>query len=96
MRIPMTAALLLLVAACTPTPPSDTAAATPGNCVADGGQAFVGRTYSDAVAADIRTATRARIARPIRPGQVVTMEFNAERVTITLDAQDRITRVSCG
>ena len=35
-------------------------------------------------------------ARIIRPGDAVTMDFNAERMNIDLDAEGRIVRVHCG
>jgi len=38
----------------------------------------------------------ARTARVIRPGDIVTMEFSAERLTIEVDGRNRIVDVRCG
>ena len=35
-------------------------------------------------------------ARVIRPGDMVTQDYIEERLNITLDEKDRVTRVSCG
>ena len=35
-------------------------------------------------------------ARVIRPGQAVTMDFNAARLNLELDAEDRVLRLWCG
>lgn len=84
---------LIPLTACMATPP---VGQSPGLCLATDTQAYVGRSFSDAVAADIRGATQASTLRAVRPGQMVTMEFNAQRVTVTLDAADKILRVACG
>jgi len=34
--------------------------------------------------------------RALRPGQVVTMEFDARRLTLELDGDGRVVRVRCG
>jgi hypothetical protein len=38
----------------------------------------------------------AHVLRWVPNGSVVTMEFSADRVTIYLDANNKIERVSCG
>ena len=53
-------------------------------------QEAVGRNISEI---DATTRERARI---IRPGQVVTMDFNTARLNIELDGEDRIKRIWCG
>jgi hypothetical protein len=35
-------------------------------------------------------------ARVLHPGEVVTMEFNGDRLTVEVDGQGRITNVRCG
>ncbi|KQN26238.1 hypothetical protein ASE86_08850 [Sphingomonas sp. Leaf33] len=86
-------AALIPLTACMPKPPVGPMGAL---CVTTDTQAFVGRAFSDAVAADVRMATKAATLRAVRPGQMVTMEFDAQRVTVTLDAADTIVRVACG
>jgi hypothetical protein len=34
--------------------------------------------------------------RVVRPGEMVTMDFRADRLTVTVDGHGVITRVSCG
>ena len=38
----------------------------------------------------------ARNARVVKPGMAVTMDFRQDRVTVQVDAQNRIERASCG
>jgi hypothetical protein len=67
-----------------------------GDCKAEGAQSAVGQTLSGPLQEDIRVRSNARLVRVIRPGQAVTMDFNAERVNIELDAAGRVERVRCG
>jgi hypothetical protein len=82
------------LAACA-TPPAPPA---PGNlqCVAEAGAWAVGKPVSDTLVAKITADTHSRTARVIRPGQAVTMDFRGDRVDVTLDARDRVERVTCG
>ncbi len=41
-------------------------------------------------------ALEARNARVVKPGMAVTMDFRQDRVTVQVDAQNRIERASCG
>jgi hypothetical protein len=38
----------------------------------------------------------ARVLRWVPKGAIITMEFSADRVTIYLDANNKVERVSCG
>jgi hypothetical protein len=67
-----------------------------GNCNADAGQFAVGQTYTERIAEAVRSRSGARIARPLRPGQIVTREYAGDRINITLDAGDRVVSVGCG
>ena len=40
--------------------------------------------------------TLAEVARVLRPGQVITKEFNAQRLNLEVDANGRIVAVRCG
>jgi hypothetical protein len=44
----------------------------------------------------IRMDTHSRIARVLRPGQAVTMEFSAERVNVNVNDRNAIIGVTCG
>jgi hypothetical protein len=45
---------------------------------------------------DARARSGAKVVRVVRPGQMVTMEFNTERLTIEVDGSGRVIRVRCG
>jgi hypothetical protein len=83
--------LASVLAACTPvdaTPPSRPAA---GDCGAAALQPLVGQPAS--VLQTMRFSGPVRI---IRPGQAVTMDYNAARLNIHVDTDEVIARVSCG
>ena len=82
-------------------PPAGTAApATPapvgGTCNAAPAQFAVGQLNTPALLEQARVRSGARLARAIPPGLAVTMEFNPERLNLTLDAAGRVTQVNCG
>jgi hypothetical protein len=56
----------------------------------------MGRNADTALTNEARTSAGAKTVRVLRPNQVVTMEFNAERLNLTVDDAGRVTRVSCG
>ena len=81
-----------LVAACA----QQQATAVPGACQAQPGQFAIGYTFTDAVVDEVKSRTGARLARVLRPGMATTMEFNAERVNVEVDAANRVAKVRCG
>jgi hypothetical protein len=96
----MVASVALLVACAAPSPvviptlpPLPPAA---GNCNADAGQFALGQVYTERIAEAVRSRSGARVARPLRPGQMVTLEYAADRINIRLDAADRVIGVACG
>ncbi|HEY8358698.1 MAG TPA: I78 family peptidase inhibitor [Ramlibacter sp.] len=96
-----TAGALLLLGACVSSPPPAAPSFPPfpptaGRCNADAGRFAVGQTYTEPIAEAVRSRSGARIARALRPGQVVTREYAGDRINITLDAADRVASVGCG
>ena len=90
---------LLLVSACTgsPTRPGEPAPAPSGTlCNAAPAQFAVGRQADAPLVNDARVRAGAKTIRVLKPGQIVTMEFNAERLSLSVDDAGRVTRVSCG
>lgn len=96
-------ALPLLLVACTQTlssskhdqvPPSPSPIT--GRCNAEPAQFAIGRNADVALENEARTRSGAKTARVLKPNQVVTMEFSAERLNITVDQTGRVTRVNCG
>ena len=94
------AALALTSGGCTtgaPPPMESVPVAEPGSlCDAARPQELIGRQASPAVAREARRLSGARTARFLRPGQIVTMEYRADRLNLHLDAQDKGERIICG
>lgn len=70
---------------------------TPGyECKGEGLDAFVGREGTAEIGNEILARSGAKVLRWLVPGQMITMEFRADRVNVKLDAQNRIEGVTCG
>ncbi|MBA4326838.1 MAG: proteinase inhibitor I78 [Polaromonas sp.] len=93
-------AAALLVACTTPAPPPATGPApggpAAGVCNAQGAQFAIGKAAGASVVEEARQRSGAYMARVLRPGQVVTMEFNAQRLNLDINAAGVVTRVRCG
>lgn len=57
---------------------------------------FIGQPASVELAARLMTAARAPKLRWVAAGQAVTMDFSASRLTVQLDAQNRVASMTCG
>ena len=66
------------------------------SCNAEAAQSFVGRMSSDALVAEVRAASGARIARVIGHDMMVTMEYSGDRLNLRVDEHGTILAVSCG
>lgn len=89
----------LLTAGCIPQPHGDPLPPLPpehAECNAAPAQELVGRQASPGLAAEAQRLTGARIWRWLRPGQIVTMEYRADRLNLHLDADDKVERIVCG
>jgi hypothetical protein len=70
---------------------------TPGHtCQEAGTDAYVGQPRSDATGAAIKRVTNAAVLRWAPPGVMLTMDFRADRVTVWLGPDNRITKIRCG
>lgn len=67
-----------------------------GACKAEGARAVVGKSASAPVVEQARVAAGARMARVLHPGQVVTKEFDGERLNLDVDARGVILAARCG
>ena len=65
-------------------------------CNAEPVQNLVGQVYTPELGEQARVTAGARVERALRPGQIVTMEFRADRLSFTLDEKGRISAVNCG
>lgn len=96
----LSAALLCLLSACaqqTPaTPGAPPANSSAGQCNPSGAQFAVGRAAEAALVEQARQRSGAQMARVIRPGQPVTLDYNLQRLNLDIDASNRITRAHCG
>ncbi len=73
-----------------PPPPQAT------TCEASGATWAVGQHATDRVVERARMAAGARTARVLRPGEAVTMEFNAERLNLEVNEREIVQNVRCG
>ena len=101
MRLPIFFALAassVLMSACgaPATGQAPDAAPVAGRCNAAPAQFAVGRNADTALENDARTRAGAKTVRVLKPNQIVTMEFNAERLNLSVDDTGRVTRVNCG
>lgn len=73
-----------------PPPPPGTA------CNAEGAQFAVGQRAAASMVEEARQRSGSYMARVLWPKQVVTMEFNAQRLNLDVDAAGVVQRVRCG
>lgn len=93
MRHPAPAALgaILVLAACTPDEPPTAAMPGADACGAAALQALVGQPVGNQDFTDFGAARRI-----MQDGSPMTMDYRADRLNVTFDAQGRITRIWCG
>lgn len=92
--------VLVLAGCATATPPAADQppihGVTPGhNCSNANLRQFVGQAATADLDARMLQVSNAATIRWVPPGTAVTMEFRADRLTVFLDAQNRIERLSC-
>ena len=97
-RLALPIVLLLALPACAGTPPRHSDPMPPSRmaCNADAAQWAIGQQATADVVARVRSDSHSRVVRMLHPGQMVTMEFSAERVDIRVDEHDAILAVTCG
>ena len=96
-------ASISVLAACTsqPTVDGDDASATPPadmaqSCNADAARGAIGKAATPEVVEQARRAAGAGIARVLKPGQVVTMEYRGDRLNVDVDDHNVVTDLRCG
>ena len=57
---------------------------------------LVGQAYTEALVQRAKDMTGAAVVRIVRPGEAVTMDFRADRLTLELDAEGRVVAARCG
>lgn len=83
-------------AAAQPAPPPDNSAIVSGSCDAAQAQGLVGQALTDALTEQARADTGAKTVRVLKPNQMMTMEFNSDRLNLEVDEKNLITDVRCG
>lgn len=79
-------------------PASASGSMLPGgkSCDAQPAQNLVGQAFSDSAGADVRDRSGSDVVRVLKPGQVMTLEYNPARVNIIIDGQGKISAIRCG
>lgn len=98
-RLALSAAVLTFsLAACAPMPPRNGGPLPPSamTCNPEPASWAVGQAPTVEVVERIRIDTHSRIARVLHPGEVITMEFSAERVNVKVNERNAIIGISCG
>lgn len=83
-------------AATPPAGPVDAAPPPPMECDATQLQGLVGQVLEENATEQARTDAGAKSVRVLKPGDMVTMEFDSERLSIEVDAAGKITSLRCG
>ena len=93
-----TASLLptLILAACATTPADPVVAEPTETCRRDALASFVGQPRSAKLGARMLAASGARTVRWVAKGMMVTMDYRGDRLTVHLDANNRVERANCG
>jgi hypothetical protein len=95
-------ALALFGAGCASLPPPHGDPVPPqppvheGECNAAPAQGLVGQTVSAVLNEHAMHLSGARVTRTLRPGQIVTMEYRADRLNIRIDTQGKVLAITCG
>jgi hypothetical protein len=87
-----------LLAACSTAPAEPIVhGATPGHiCQTEGTDRFIGQPGTSESGAAILKASNAAVLRWAPPGAMLTMDYSAARVTVTLGPDNEITQIKCG
>lgn len=97
MRLLVSSLALLPLTACQIAQSDATALGPPpGTCHNQALAQFAGQEASTELGARMLRASGARTIRWVPKGGVVTMEYSAERITVSLDGSNRVERASCG
>ncbi|MYZ45850.1 I78 family peptidase inhibitor [Schauerella aestuarii] len=67
-----------------------------GECNSGPVQKAIGTAMSQSVLDQLRSQSGSGSARVLKPGEMITMEYNPSRLNVLVDAQGAITAVRCG
>lgn len=66
------------------------------SCDAQAAQFAIGKSFGPELEREVRAKSGASIVRWLSPGQAVTLDFRAERLSLTLDGRGRVVKAACG
>ncbi|OZI75064.1 I78 family peptidase inhibitor [Bordetella genomosp. 12] len=66
------------------------------SCDAQPTQNLVGQAFSDSASSNVLSGSGSSTVRVLKPGQVMTLEYNPSRVNIIVDGQGKISAIRCG
>lgn len=95
-KIGFAAMAALALSACATAEPVPVRGATGGTCNDAGLDRYVGQAATAELGAQMQRESGAGIFRWLQPGQIVTMEFNPSRLSVRLDASNRVETAKCG
>ncbi|HVF84121.1 MAG TPA: I78 family peptidase inhibitor [Sphingomicrobium sp.] len=87
---------LLPLASCATVPAQEPVAVGPGECRNEGLDRFTGQAATAELGAELLRVSGAKALQWIPQGTMVTMEFRADRLRVSLDANSRVERARCG
>ena len=67
-----------------------------GECSAKGLDDLIGRDATPALVSRAKRRAGASVARVLRPGQIVTMEYLNGRLNVNVDEKNRVKSFTCG
>ncbi|NYT36117.1 hypothetical protein ERD78_04475 [Allopusillimonas soli] len=76
-------------------PSASTESRNGDTCDADLAESAVGKKVSPDLIEQYRKAAHAKQARALRPHDVITMEYNPQRLNLKVDDQDIVVSVNC-
>lgn len=92
----LVALTLVPLAACTSLQPADPAPPAADSCLPANLDRFAGQSATSELGARMLASTGKTALRWVPPGMMVTMDFREDRLTVYLDASNRVERASCG
>lgn len=79
-----------------PAPAADPPPPRTGVCDARRIADLIGKPVNDALVADAKRRSGAKVVRRILPGMMVTMDYSAARLNLYIDAKGRVAKITCG
>ena len=87
---------LVSLAACTSIQPAEPAPPALDACLPANLDRFAGQAATGELGARMLASSGKTTLRWVQPGMMVTMDFREDRLTVYLDAANKVERASCG